>query len=231
MRNLQKIQIQVRRGGAYNLKLSLGIEEDNENEKKNTLSLKPYSIETCYGYWVPNKYREILDKNIYSKQNTIEEKLKNILNLMEQKSIESMMKNYDTYIAEVRKILRDYSIEYTIDRDTKKSLMKKYENFLKRILAKLKDIKKVERLSCSLVSTVMPEIWEDEIASQDFMESFYEYIASATLSDRNPLVIASIKEQLGLEMHDDDEDIKDKFYKYFNENSWDDDCWKAPKFY
>ncbi len=208
--------------GAYNLKFSLGLRDD-ENEKTSQVSLKPWSIETCYGYWVPNKYRFIVDNSVNEKSNSARRKFEEILSLIEVRGVDSLVDDYANYLNDAKLILRSHSIDHSFD---EKELVDKYRKFVERIVSKLSDKKRLDKLCLPLVSTGMPEIWEDPIAYDDFTESFFEYIANELIG-KMPRVVRSIKENLGLNADSDSDEIASSFISYFefDEAEWSDEYW------
>lgn len=209
--------------GAYNLKLSLGLRDD-ENEENTQVSLKPCSIETCYGYWVPRKYKKIVDKSIKQKAKNTEGKLLEVLNLINSRGFDSLLEDYRYYLIDAKGILALNKIDYVFDEN---ELISKYEKFIERIHFKLSDQERLKKLCLPLVSTGMPEIWEDNIAYKDFSESFYEYIANS-LTSRMPRVVRSIMEGIDFSPESDSNDIASRFNEYFEseEAEWSDDYWR-----
>ena len=209
--------------GAYNMKFSLGLFNDEETEQKSQLRLKPWSVETCFGYWVPNRYTQIVNRNIDEKSNHRKANLRNILNLMQQRGIDSLALDYKSYLSDVRRILAENELVWEIEESC---LLEKFTKFAERIILKLSDETKLDKLCRPLVSTGMPEIWEDNLVYDDFSESFFEYI-SGCLYERHPLIVRSMKKHFKLERQDDSDKIKSRFHKYFNsEAEWSDDYWQ-----
>jgi len=210
--------------GAYNLKLSLGLKGDEENEKTSQVSLKPWSIETCYGYWVPNKYRSIVNENVNSKSKSIKKKLVEILYLINTRGVESLLNDYRNYLDDAERILKENNIYHPIK---KIEFISKYKKFIERIILKLSDSERLNKLCLPLVSTGMPEIWEDNLAYDDFSESFYEYIAGC-LTGQIPRVVRSIMDSLEIITEADSKVIASSFNNYFesDEAEWTDEYWR-----
>ncbi|MCD6535351.1 MAG: phospholipase D family protein [Deltaproteobacteria bacterium] len=210
--------------GSYNLKLSLGLMND-ENDKVAQISLKPWSIETCYGYWVPNRYRSIVNKNVDQRSKSIKAKLVEVLDLINSRGIDSLLEDYKNYLNDAKVILKSNNINYPIDED---ELISKYQRFVERIIFKLSDQDRLKKLCLPLVSTGMPEIWEDNIAYEDFSESFYEYTASCLTAGQIPRVVRSIMDNLDFTIDADGGDIMDSFAEYFesDEAEWSDEYWR-----
>jgi len=216
--------------GAYNLKLAIGLDskesqEDNKDDEKNVkLSLKPWAIETCYGYWVPNKYRKYVNEKIDLKSAHNESKYLNILQSIKNIGNEKIIDDYKQYIEDAKTILKSNNINFEIN---KNDLTEKFRKFLNRIIKKIDDPKKLERLCKPLISTGMPEIWEDNLSFDEFSESYFEYISSCLNEERLPTIIRSIKNKIEINKKDDEELISEAFNSYFEdeEAEWSDEDW------
>lgn len=89
----------------------------------------------------------------------------------------------------------------------------------------MRDERHVERASAPLVPATMPEIWNDPIASDQFSDSFFEYISYRLNMPSKPLIVKSIQKNCGLEEGDDLNDIRNKIEHYILHNGWSDDNW------
>lgn len=210
--------------GSYNLKLSLGLKTDDDKDENVKLSLKPWSIETCYGYWVPNKYRYKVNESIKIKSIKTRRVLLEVVGLMANRGIDSLLEDYKNHIDDAKRILKSNNIEYHFDEH---ELFGKYRKFLERIVHKLSEPDRLDKLCSPLTSAGMPEIWEDNIAYKDFSESFYEYIASS-LTGQIPRIVRSIMERLEFTSNLDSNEVAECFIKYFesNEAEWVDAYWR-----
>ena len=216
--------------GPYNLKLAIGLEsnenqeESEEEEKKVKLSLKPWSIETCYGYWVPNKYRKYVNEKIELKSAHNESRYIKILESIKEIGNKKIIDDYQKYIEDAKSILKRNNINYEINSD---ELVEKFKKFLDRIIKKIDDPKKLERLCKPLISTGMPEIWEDNLSYEEFSESYFEYISSCLNEERLPYIIRSIKNKIEINKKDDEELISEAFINYFEDEDaeWSDEDW------
>jgi hypothetical protein len=214
--------------GPYNLKKVLDIKDDGD-ENSSRLRIKPWSIETCYGYWVPKKYCSYIEAKLKDKETELESHFVEIVNKISSVGEDRLLDDFNQYLSEANEILARNDIPFNIDKKLKESLIKKYQTFIKRIENKINDPKKRKRLCTPLISTGMPEIWEDSSAEDDFSYSFYEYI-SGSLSSSNtntPLIISSLNYYLEFSESADVEEIKQAFEDYFNSEDaeWSDDYW------
>jgi len=135
-----------------------------------------------------------------------------------------LLEDYVSHINDVKIILKSNNIGHHIDEN---ELTIKYKRFVERIIQKLSDPKKLDRLCLPLISAGMPEIWEDNIAYEDFSESFYEYIASS-LTGSIPRIVSSIMDYIEITPDSDSDEIKESFLSYFesDEAEWTDEYWR-----
>lgn len=209
--------------GAYNLKYSLGL-RDEENDRASHVSLKPWSIETCYGYWVPKKYRRFVDESIREKSGALRKKLTEILRLIDNRGVDSLVEDYGNYLNDAKLILQSHDVKHSFDES---ELIEKYRKFVNRIMYRLSDPNRLDKICLPLVATGMPEIWEDPVAYDDFAESFYDYI-SVSLTGQVPRVVRSIMDVLEFDSNSDSDDIASGFIEYFRSDDaeWSDDYWR-----
>jgi HKD family nuclease len=211
--------------GPYNLKSALNISDVND-EQKMRLSIKPWSIETCYGYWVPKKYCTIIEEKVVQKERGVDNDLLKIKNKIEEIGVERLIEDYELYISEANDILSKNNIDWVVNEDDKKKLIEKYKRFVERILVKISSSKERERLCKPLISTGMPEIWEDVSASDDFTYSFYEYISN-NMFFSTPLIVRCLQYYVEISENAKIEEIEKAFDDYFlaKNAEWSDDHW------
>lgn len=85
--------------GPFNLKLALGFKDEDEKIQARHVS---WSIETCFGYWVPSIYKQKLDEKIseVSKRKNIV--FRNIVSKIEEYGNENLAKKFEEYILSVK---------------------------------------------------------------------------------------------------------------------------------
>ncbi|MEB5928475.1 MULTISPECIES: phospholipase D family protein [Acinetobacter] len=208
--------------GAYNLRLSLNL--SNEDEEKNIVNLKPFTIETCYGYWIPNCYIQYIENEIDSRSNRSEDEFKEILKIMEHRGEDSIILDYKNYIHDIVEILEKNKIEFPIDESY---LTERYKKFINRIKKILSDEKKLKKLCRPYIITGMPEIWLDDACFVAFKESFFDYVESYLNNKKIPKIIRILQEEFALDLNDTC-DLETSFEDYFlSGNFWSDDVWET----
>ena len=86
--------------GPFNLKLALGFQESDEPTAQARHN--SWSIETCYGYWVPSQYKDKLDQKITNVSHDKLKKLKYILSKMEECGENFIFDQFHKYIQVVK---------------------------------------------------------------------------------------------------------------------------------
>ena len=214
--------------GPYNLRMALGLSDDLNLDDNSKVSVKPYSIETCYGLWVPVAYLAEFEFKIKEKSKISKRKLLELRDKMIEYGDQKLLGDFDGYMISVRQKLKSAEIESNKFDFNEDELRKKFLTFVKRLREKISDEHSLNKLADKFIRAGMPEIWDDEISSREFQESFFDYIAGNFGSNQNtPMVVksiiefASIKTSSGL----DGDDIKKSFQDLLRQNAWADDNW------
>lgn len=85
--------------GPFNIKLALGFEDE---EEKIQARHNPWSIETCFGYWVPFTYKERLDQKIDEASDRKSDIFQEILEEMEEVGEEKFLGKFNDYILAIK---------------------------------------------------------------------------------------------------------------------------------
>jgi hypothetical protein len=84
--------------GAFNIKLALDFEDE---EEKLQARHNPWSIETCFGFWVPSVYMERLDEKIDEASAKKAMLFQEMSDKMEEIGEENILKQFSKYISGV----------------------------------------------------------------------------------------------------------------------------------
>ena len=168
--------------GAFNLRRAAGFSDngrDAEDREASKASIKPYAVETCFGYWVPRavegELQEMLQKVGASKRARVLE----LRGVLESTGTKTLASRYSEYVSAVRRLLLDSGVSF-IDllaaarRDPFDPAQ--FDTFLERVLARLRNEQYLDRLCKPFVPGAMPELWDDPLAYRDFESSFFEYL-------------------------------------------------------
>jgi len=176
-------------------------------QKDNSQSRwKGYCIETCYGYWSPSYFNENLDKVLKDREKKRKPYFDKIKILLMDNEIE-LEKAFLKVCRKIRKNLKDnsdwdYSHIATAREAWKKwriSLLKKFNNetFYNRLI-----------FGISKVSP--PDVWSDDIASEEFENSFLNSIIYRWSKESKQLTSNKIAKIIALNLEGNNEDF-DKF--------------------
>jgi HKD family nuclease len=201
-----------------------------DDGKAPKLSIRPWSIETCFGYWVPNALDHDWHARLEDAGSMKRERLKQFRAVLVKLDKELLVEKYREYLAEVRGLLttrvpRYASLLNQLERNPFDEAY--FERFVARIIAYLEDTTRLKRLAEPFISGGMPEIWEDVQAYRDFRASFFDYLDRvARLPGNKPKVARIILERLDIDAPlGGEEEWSDVFGEFLEEYGWTDDAW------
>lgn len=224
--------------GPFNLKHAAFLEkstddeansESEESEVNRTIraSIKPYSIETCYGYWVPSFFNHELKEKLdaagaikINKWMELQKKLNT-----SQESLEIKYQEYLDAARQALKIVPNLS-KYLNEISVNPFDPKLFTNFFNRVHMYLDSPDRIERLSLPFVSGAIPEIWDDSQAYLDFHTSFFEYLEYVAKQSQNkPKVPGKILNAINADEEFDAEDLMSALEIHLEENGWSENDW------
>lgn len=201
-----------------------------DDSKAPKVSIRPWSIETCFGYWVPNALDHDWHARLEDAGSMKRERLKQFRAVLVKLDKEVLVEKYREYLAEVRgllttKIPRYASLLNQLERNPFDEAF--FERFVARVIAYLEDTTRLKRLAEPFISGGMPEIWEDVQAYRDFRASFFDYLDRvARLPGNKPKVARIILERLDIDGPlGGEEEWSDVFGEFLKEYGWTDDAW------
>ena len=220
--------------GAFSIPVCLDMRLGDLDEKVSRASIKPYSIETNLGYWVPSAYEENVTKIFVNKR-----RKKYYLDLkkaIDEKEDEFFFEEYRKYRKATKDRLtdtvREDRIENYINQINNKKSRSTYDPFndedgFKRFLDnfknKLNDSKYIEKVCQRFISGALPEIWEDHAAYIDFKNSFFEYLEFIDGQNISRSVPKTILDKIKGIKHP--KTIEDKIIGYLREFGWGEKDW------
>lgn len=175
---------------------------DNEEEKakeevarSTKVKLKAYSVETYLGHWVPSELVPELNRRIDSASENKRAMYKRLLHLLQSESLK-IQGAYAEYLDAAKKEIdqRAPGLLYRAKREGRNALeVSRFNELSSRIVELLSKEGGIEHFSSVYLSGVMPEIWSDQKASEDFYSSFFGYVFNVTVKSRkDPKVPAAI---------------------------------------
>lgn len=142
----------------------------NNGKSRENLTIRSNSVETCFGYWVPQERLDIFEKLVpeyLKKDSPLKQKYEMIHNALEENSVnlsETVKNNLENAFKEVSLPL------------------KRYEHYRKKIIEHIKQRKifyeknKNLYLMKGFCITPMPNIFDDPVATQEFLNSLWDDI-------------------------------------------------------
>jgi len=243
--------------GSFNIKRAMGFSDNAivDNEKKQSrFSIKPYSIETCLGFWVPDAFRyELIEKldEVGQHKQGYYEKLRARLKSIAENEIE---RNYSKYcdrafeeflkkeisftqffrnkycwqieneyeqIKEAKKKQQEFLITF------KHEVSNRFQTFFDRFKQDLANDDLIKRICSPYVEGILPEIWDDYDAYDEFKTSFFEYLEflSTKIESKIGKVPGIIFYRLEIDSEITKDEIEDKLKRYIEEEKWGIDDW------
>lgn len=197
---------QVASIGPFSLKQALQkIAEDDDWEGNDTdtesktassqLSIKRWSVETCFGYWVPSRLDQRWQQALSDAGAAKRKKIESFAQELRKIDKETLNGKYQNYLDEVRKVIEERITRFAelrsmLERDPFDIAF--FEKFVTRIIAYLDDPRRIKRLAEPFISGAMPELWDDEDAYQDFRASFFDYLDQVVRSKPNKAKVAQV---------------------------------------
>jgi hypothetical protein len=220
--------------GAFNLRRAARFSDaagEAEDQKRTKASIKPYSIETCFGYWVPRavdgELQQRLQKGGEGKRARLLE-LRRVLKARPKR----LAKRYGNYVDAVRSLLVDNDVrfwEYLEESRRDPFDLGLFDAFFERVLNCLENDDYLDRLCLPFVQGRMPEIWDDPHASWDFESSFFQYLEYvAQLPGKQNRVPSTILKRIGFgDGAPNAKQIKAALNQYLTASGWSDDDWPS----
>ena len=197
-------------------------------ERRTKTSLKPYSIETCLGYWVPTAYlpqvTAIIERGREARLPRIEAVRAALVALRES----TVRTTYGEYLAKARERLANIDLSRYLTDIPDPFDVERAVVFHKRLLDNLARDEFRNRLASPFLKASMPEIWDDSQMRREFEDSFFaylEYVAGGT--GRGTNIARTLQRRCGYSEGDSDETIRIALEAILHDTGWGRDDWGA----
>lgn len=218
--------------GAFNLRRAARFSDaagDAEDQKRTKASIKPYSVETCFGYWVPRAVDGELQQKLEKGGEGKRARLLELRRVLEARP-KTLAKRYGNYVDAVRSLLVDNEVrfsEYLEEPRRDPFDLGLFNVFFERVLDCLGNDDYLDRLCSPFVQGRMPEIWDDPHASSDFESSFFQYLEYvAQRPGKQNRVPSTILRRIGFgNGAPGAEQIKNALEQYLAASGWNDHDW------
>lgn len=185
--------------GAFSLRLAAGLSDGTEGDvqQRGRLSIKPYAVETTLGYWVPDFYVDEVDRRVSelgkAHRNLLRQRGEQLMALGD----DGVLAKFTRYRNETDAFILERGLTPPDDRSMQDTLQQRQPilKFYDGVLRRLNSDAFLDRICNPLMRSGMPEIWDDEVAADEFIGSFFEYSSLDTA--KRWLVPRQIMERLG----------------------------------
>ena len=189
--------------GAFNLnrvfERTAKVESREPLVKRHRVELRRYAVETCYGYWVAEPFIQDVDAMLDNASADERRRLEAIRRWTET-GRDAIVSAYASYLKDdVCGTLEDEGVEWheyaarDLFEDT--SLVERCVDSLQAALGTERGLARHCR---AFVDSEVPEIWEDEVASGSFTDSFFDSLAHASWARRRHRTAKLILDSLAL---------------------------------
>lgn len=128
-------------------------------------------VETCYGYWSPYYFNKDLQVILQEREDIRKPYFDEIKKILNDNELE-LEKAFILVWKNINKELKNSDWEYSKLSDAKKAWKKWREN----LINKLDNESFYKRLTVGIIQVSPPDVWTDDIASEEFEDSFIESI-------------------------------------------------------
>ncbi len=185
--------------------------------------LAPFAIETPLGYWVPSHYISDVDRQAAKSSAKKEASLEGVRKAFQKTGQVGFTMAFKEYLDALEAILRESRIAWRPDRQ---EWMEKFGSFLGGWFRRIKDPSFSSKYSASLASTVVPDLSEDRVLRDDFVQGFCDYVSFAISKGKVPRVAKRIQLHLGLPRGVTEEDVSERIEAFFKHGGcWNPDWW------
>lgn len=193
-------------------------------EKAVKITVSAYALETSLGYWVPSPYLEEFNLKIEKSEEFEIERFRGIRSkIYDQGGLEFLCHQYDIFLADA-KIIIEQSNQTLVDdkgnewKPSYKDAATGFEKHAKRFLGRLDKEAYILKCASDYVETVMPDIWSDQNVTEDFLESFIEYVTYKLETKPGQKIVKSLIKGAGIEVGDHEKTVRDKIEKAITKN-------------
>lgn len=212
--------------GPFNLRRALDLDGERPDTKT---SVKPYSIETSLGYWVPQALDAQWQKSLGNARAVKRARWDEMLAALGDSRGKGLGSRYADYVEAVRSLLARSKVAFVehLPKGARSPFdIGLFDSFLGRVLARLKNDEYLARLCSPFVRCAMPEIWDDPLAYKDFEGSFFDYLEFVAQTPGNrPRAPGRILTTIGAGADASADDAKSLLKAHLASQGWDPDVW------
>lgn len=169
--------------------------EDSEKQFR----ISRFAVETCYGYWVSEKFVGEVDRLLQRQSRTKTNELVSFKDWLERRT-GFIVKAYDRYLNDCMHMLEELEVDPKHYRNEKvfaeTTRITKVKREVSLLLRKLSDESQIKMHCQSFVPSPVPELWEDASARKNFECTFFESLVES-VTTKNRMGSRAILETIG----------------------------------
>lgn len=187
------------------------------------LQIRPYSIDTVFGWWMPQAYGDYVRGKVAEDEASRERRLAEIGAMLRSPEGErSVREAFASHVDTLGSFLETHGI----DARPVSNRELRFDRFVTSRIKALSDPVTVQRHARSMTLTGMPDIWEDGVAVEEFERSFFEDLAFRAGGPTQPAIVKSIIARLDDETLSIGSDFEEALSAAIAEEPWTDDDWE-----
>ncbi|MCK6529382.1 phospholipase D family protein [Myxococcota bacterium] len=201
-----------------------GLEGLESAGERGRLLLRPEAIQTCYGWWVPEAYRQTVEAKIEQASRKRRRKVEGLADAV-LRGIKNgeILANAQKRFRALKTLVDDQGLE---DPESLRSRLDRFDRHVERMKAKVQNEQWRRRASCAYAAAVMPEIWDDPVASGEFLDSYFEYVEYVNSTRSVPKVVRSLQDAAGFAQGATESEVHSALADFLERHGWEHNRWQ-----
>ena len=201
-----------------------GTEGEQHDDRQGGVSeerllFRQYAVETCYGYWVSEKYVDTVDAMLESVARTKSVELQLLAEWLDHRE-DFIVDAYRRYLSTAKDTMDSRGVAWRKYADEALFVdTEPVRNRIASLVDKLSDEKRCKRYCQAYVSSEVPEFWQDATATKAFESSFFESLAASSSAGRRPRAAKAILDAIG-SYGEEAEAIREKLEARLAADNW-----------
>lgn len=209
----------------YNPFAGLQEEEQEDDGAAARVSIRPFAIQTCFGWWAPEAYHSDIDRAVGKASSRKQDRLEVTRRVfLDGIKTGALIEQAKRSFASLEKAAFEHRVP--LEEGTTVRLAR-FDEFLLRCQGQLTNRRWFERATRAFEHTPMPEIWTDPVARSEFEESFFDYLQYVNAATTAPRLLTMLSEVIGVSANEGATEIRRKLERHLRDNGWPAENWGA----
>ena len=163
--------------GAFNARLVYRGNDGFLDLPTKPARIRPYAIETCYGYWVPRQFVDHVEGTLNRSSETKMRFLSDFREWINGEGCEKTVEAYKTYLGDAKRAMVESDVDLGQYVEEFRHVFEN-EDPAKRCISEIQEQLRsdvdIEKHSRAFVAGRLPEVWDDAAARDHFEGTFFE---------------------------------------------------------